>query len=110
LDGREEAVVGIDASWTDESQRELDGVRDVGNFLSRHLETTTLQHTQCLQFIDPYGDAVFNQRQISVLAGELEATIPSTSDEAVIGHLRSVLRLIKKAHNQVHTYIWFIGD
>ena len=35
-----------------------------------------LKSTTCLQFIDPYGNTIFNPNQIAVLKRELESIVP----------------------------------
>jgi hypothetical protein len=56
------------------------------------LKFTELPSTVSLRFIDPYGDAVFNQLQLPVLLGELE-TIHSNLNET---------RLLKMKKQYIH--------
>lgn len=62
--------------------------------------------TVCLRFIDPAGDATFNQLQIPVLVEELEAW--ANSDPAAA--IRHVMNFARGALGHVHTYLKFIGD
>ena len=69
-----------------------------------------LADSKTLQFIDPWGDTVFNQAQLPALMEEVEnfgATITSAETRE---HLSRVNRLIAGAVGLVHTYIKFIGD
>jgi hypothetical protein len=44
------------------------------------LSLASLKTTTCLQFIDPYGDTVFNTLQLPVLLLELEAVAPLVTE------------------------------
>ena len=94
-------------------------------FSNSHLtrsETTTLKcakdrlryrdhpHTACLRFIDPYGDATFNQLHLPVLLEELRVLQRSAGDAEAKLLLAALIRYVQKAKGQVHTYVRFIGD
>ena len=100
--------MGVEAVWKDERGKELGRVSDPAKLLS-HIATGE-QGSLCLRFIDPYGDAIFNQHQIPVLIEELVALLPSLASDQVRAHVESVIDLARKADGQVHTYLWFIGD
>lgn len=78
--------------------------------LSSHINSSSWQETICMQFIDPYGDAVFNQRQVEVLVREVEASVSSSKDKEVRAHLQRVIKLLRDARGRIHTYVWFVGD
>jgi hypothetical protein len=78
--------------------------------LSRHIRSSPWSETSCLRFIDPYGDTVFNQRQIPVLVHELESSVVAVTDAVIKQQISDVVRLLKKAEGHTHTYAWFIGD
>jgi hypothetical protein len=63
----------------------------------------------CLRFLDPVGDACFNQAQIPVLAQELRVARDNVAELELAAHLSSVLELAEGAL-QVHTYLWFRGE
>ena len=63
----------------------------------------------CLRFLDPYGDAVFNQLQLPVLIGELGSIRDNTRDEDLRGRLDSLIGFID-ASRDIHTYVRFVGD
>ncbi len=63
----------------------------------------------CLRFLDPAGDACFNQQQLPFLAQELRIARDGVSDPELVAHLSKVLALVERA-NAVHTYVWFVGD
>lgn len=66
--------------------------------------------TCCLRFIDPYGDTTFNQSQLRVLIEELRNLRDRVADSEGVEVLDGLLRFLKSAVNQVHTYVKFIGD
>ncbi len=102
--------MGIDVHWRDERGETLATVDDPEMLLSRLSNLLSKQSDSvCLRFIDPVGDACFNQHQIPVLLDELRQVLPSVSDTRTVKHLHNVVRLIEGA-GQVHTYVWFVGD
>ena len=64
----------------------------------------------CLRFVDRFGDAVFNQAQIPLLASELRLQLERTTDPVIRKHGENVLRVIEQAEGKTHIYVRFIGD
>jgi hypothetical protein len=77
---------------------------------STRLLCTEAPGTICLRFIDPYGDTTFNQLQLPVLVGEIEALADATPGTEDRGVLADLLAFLDKARDQAHTYVTFIGD
>ena len=104
--------MGVDVAWVDADHKPLQQVFDPKQNLTRLASSRwpTLSGTVCLRFIDPFGDAVFNQAQIPELVRELRQEILVVSDAQTRAHLETVVRLIEKSISKVHTYIKFIGD
>lgn len=104
--------MGIDVAWTAENgdpKREVFDPRQCLTELSTE-RWYKLTDSKCLQFVDPWGDAVFNQSQIPHLLRELRAELPETKEAEIHAHLEKVIRLIERAIDQMHTYIKFTGD
>jgi len=104
--------MGIDVAWVNERHEHKQEVFDPKNVL-RNLATSrwpSLSRSVCLRFIDPWGDAVFNQLQLSELLNELRSEVAEIKDEETKSHLEKVIRLVGRALNQTHTYIKFVGD
>jgi hypothetical protein len=103
--------VGINVVWKDERGEPLSEVDDAGMLLSRFAarKASPVSGSVCLRFLDPVGDACFNQRQLPFLAQELRTARDGVVDPHLVAHLNKVLELVERA-NQVHTYVWFIGD
>ncbi len=65
--------------------------------------------TACLRFIDPYGNTIFNQLQLPVLAGELLTMRETSADEGLRSQLDRVLAFLRESEG-THVYVRFIGD
>ncbi len=101
--------MGINVVWKTQSGEELARVDDPGMLLSHLGDALDLHGTVCLRFVDPYGDAIFNQAQLPVLVEELEWAAPSVEDHTLRSHLKAVRDLVGRAR-ATHTYPWFVGD
>ena len=66
--------------------------------------------TCCLRFIDPYGDATFNQIRIPVLIAEIKALVDRSVDEDVRSTLQDLLAYVSSACDRPHVYVRFLGD
>jgi hypothetical protein len=102
--------MGIDTRHEDEHRGELARVPDPKSVFSGLLRSANLANTVCVQFIDPYGDAVFNQHQLPVLIDELQGLLSVAVNRETREHLASVVQLVEAAKGQVHTYVRFLGD
>ncbi|WP_232246717.1 hypothetical protein [Kitasatospora mediocidica] len=56
--------------------------------------------------LTPYGDAVFNQRQVPLLLAELDR-LPAHLDGDWVGQARELCRGVERGQ---HLYLWFVGD
>ncbi|WP_328980720.1 hypothetical protein [Streptomyces canus] len=54
----------------------------------------------------PYGDAVFNHRQVSLLLAELDR-LPAACGGDWVGQARELCRVVEQGS---HRYLWFVGD
>jgi hypothetical protein len=101
--------MGIDVYWKDESGKVLGAVED-GGVLSGLSDVLYRQSASaCLRFIDPAGDACFNQLQLPVLVTEMRGLLPAVSGTRAHAHLQTIVGLLESAVRP-HTYIWFVGD
>ena len=103
--------MGIDVVWEDERGESLGEVGDPNMLLSRFAtrRVTAVPGSMCVQFLDPAGDACFNQMQIPVLVQELRVARGALGDPSLVAHLDRVISLAERA-NELHTYLWFKGD
>lgn len=102
--------MGIDLRWENESGEQLAELPDPGYLVARFLPPFDSPDFPCLRFVDPAGDTVFNQGQISQVVWELERLSMRSHDPKVARHLQAVLEFVRKAVGQTHTYIKFYGD
>ena len=74
--------MGINVVWRDERGHSLGEVEDPSMLLSRFAvrQASRMTSSTCLQFLDPAGDACFNQGQIPHLVNELIAAKESIDD------------------------------
>ncbi|MBM7442618.1 hypothetical protein [Streptomyces sp. HB132] len=56
--------------------------------------------------LDPYGDAVFNHRQVPLLLVELDG-LPAACGGDWVGQARELCQVVQQ---RVHRYLWFVGD
>lgn len=66
--------------------------------------------TTCLRFLDPYGDTIFNQSQIPVLLVELRALALRQQDAGLREAAESLEAFVRRADEQIHLYVRFVGD
>jgi len=104
--------MGINVAWVNESHESLEQLADFGQVLTGLAMSRwpSLSETVCLQFVDPWGDAVFNQTQIPILLNELRVEASATEKSTDREHLEKVIELVERSVDQIHTYIKFIGD
>jgi hypothetical protein len=99
----------IDIQVQDETGREeqtFDDPEILKVILARRDER---QGMSCLRFIDPYGNAVFNQLQIPALVAELRDAAAGLDGDLERRATR-LLQFIEAAHGEPHVYVGFIGD
>jgi hypothetical protein len=65
--------------------------------------------SHCLQYIDPWGDTVFNRAQTDRLIRELEAQAMERSPE-LRHHLQRLLTFLRPVVDRPHLYVKFVGD
>lgn len=63
-----------------------------------------------IQFVDPYGDTVFNRLQARALIGEWDRLRPSFVKRNAEELWVEVRKLIVQCSEEPHTYLRFIGD
>src|SRR6185436_10214940 len=99
-----------DLRWENERGEQLTELLDTNSLVERFLPHFEAQDFPCLRFVDPYGDTVFNQFQITQVISELERLSAQKHEPEVERHLRAVLEFVRQATGKVHTYIRFYGD
>jgi hypothetical protein len=67
-------------------------------------------HLRLLDYVDPYGDTVFNQLQMPQISRELDDLLSSTESPEARELLSSIQTLVREAQEGVHLYLRLIGD
>jgi hypothetical protein len=67
------------------------------------------ERSHCLQYIDPVGDATFNQLQLPRLIRELDEAVAALQASPFQRQAAAVLEFVRGCVG-VHTYVKFIGD
>ncbi|UNK50648.1 hypothetical protein MNR01_06485 [Lysobacter sp. S4-A87] len=101
--------MGIDVYWKDERGEVLGTVEDNGVLSDLSHQFYRQSGSTCLRFIDPAGDACFNQLQRPLLVTEMRELLPAVSNARAHTHLQAIVDLLEGAVRS-HTYIWFVGD
>ena len=68
--------------------------------------TVDLNSYKLLQYLDPYGDTIFNRNQIDDLIIDLKRLDKLATDSVI----KQVLALAERCKDEVHTYLCFNGD
>lgn len=64
----------------------------------------------CVRFIDPYGNTIFNPIQAKVMIDEWDRLKESFLEKDAQKLWDDVRSLIVRCANELHVYLWFIGD
>jgi hypothetical protein len=65
--------------------------------------------TRLLQYVVPWGDAIFNQAQAGDLATDINA-VKGANPGSLSEILSAVEPLVERLSREVHVYLWFVGD
>ena len=63
-----------------------------------------------LQYIDEYGDTIFNPIQARAFLSDLGQLLRSVEDAEQRTSLKEVEQLTVRCAKSTHLYLWFIGD
>ena len=69
-----------------------------------------LSATHCLQYIDPWGDTIFNRLQKGRLALELKDLSNKSLEGSEAQNLARIIDFVNRYKDEVHLYIKFYGD
>ena len=102
--------MGINVYWKSETGETLGALMDDNFLLSDLSQLLYQQPGSCARYIDPAGDACFNQLQLPDLLSELHQVRTNVSDGASATQLDNLIALVSQAHGTTHSYVWFLGD
>jgi hypothetical protein len=84
-------------------------IGEVFRLIDKNMSEEELSKTFCLQFIDPWGDTIFNRVQIGILIKEFENLFDKCQTKEEREKTRSIITFISKAE-ELHTFVRFYGD
>lgn len=102
--------MGIDVRVETESGEVQDEVLDDGNLTEKLLPEREDATSPCLRFVDPFGDTLFNQIQIPLVVKELEKRLRGSIKTEAKAHCEAILKAVKAAAGEAHTYVRFSGE
>jgi hypothetical protein len=101
-------IVGI--ALTDEKGNEIAAVAGDTHLLDAPLASLDGEKYQCVRFIDPYGDTIFNRLQMPRLLVEWHAVDAAVTDPAARSVSQQIRGLIERGSREPHLYLRFYGD
>jgi hypothetical protein len=99
--------MAIDVVWQDENGVEL--AHAPVPWEDRMSRGAVLERSHCLQYIDPYGDATFNQLQLPQLIREMEQAASQIHASDLKRRAEQVVAFVRGCVD-IHTYVKFVGD
>ena len=102
--------MGIDVQLTDEHGNIEAEVLDPMNRLTHLLAEFGDPSSHCLQYIDPFGDTIFNRLQMDRLLQEWALIEESALDAEDKVQLTDIKALAVRCSDSVHMYMKFVGD
>ena len=100
--------MGIDVRLQDEFGGCIEMVADPKNLIARLLPVDDA--SVLLGGIDPYGDTLFNGRQLNRFLEEWSGVVARTETEEDRELVRRIGHLATRCRDKVHLYLAFIGD
>jgi len=89
----------------DPSGGTFDAAGDFDRVLSRHDSDLVL-----LKYVDPYGDTVFNKLQMLDLLADIDVLRGDDLQPAEERGLARLQGIAERCRDEVHLYVWFLGD
>jgi hypothetical protein len=110
LESHKENIMPFSIVLETEDGGQLERIEDLSNLLHRVLPSNDDSSYQYLQFIDWYGDTVFNGLQMKPFKAEWKRLkkVAQTDEEKVI--LARVNILADRCQTEPHLYLKFYGD
>jgi hypothetical protein len=102
--------MGIDLHVEDEHGEAIEIIPDDQNILSKIINTYNTSSCTLLKYIDPYGDTVFNHKQLNDLINDFSQIMNNSNESITKVYLRKVNSILVRNVNKVHVYFKFYGD
>ena len=100
----------IQIALTDEKGRIINEVKGSTYLIGQFLPDMNDDRSQCLRYIDSYGDTIFNRIQMEQFIKEWQEILGhvKTNEEREV--MRDVLGLAEECQKCPHTFLRFYGD
>lgn len=102
--------MGINVELRDERGTVLAQVGDPDMVLSRAVTSGALSNTRLLRYLQPWGDAIFNEAQRPDLSTDIRALVGENPGSPLGKLLTQVEPLLETMVQEPHVYLWFVGD
>ena len=102
--------MGLYIALETESGEELEKINDSKNILYRLLSKGKNKEYELLNFIDFYGDSVFNRVQMNTLMKDFLILRSNCKIDEEKELLNKILTLCDRCLNGAHLYVKFYGD
>src|SRR5688500_13283010 len=102
--------MGIDAQLRTEDGKIIRFVDDAAGHLAKAAGSRRFDGTNLLRYLVPWGDAIFNQAQSSDLLADISLLRKELAGTPLGLHLDALTPLVEELENEVHVYLWFVGD
>lgn len=102
--------MGLDIVLEDEQGQQIESITDPLGLLIPLIERDADRTAICLQFIDPYGDTMFNRLQMKQLVSELRNLHKFAVRQEEKDLLREIEILAERGQQEPHRYLKFYGD
>jgi hypothetical protein len=101
--------MGINARLQVETGDLLGEVLDPQMVLSRAAQRGFVG-TRLLKYLQPWGDAVFNQAQADDLHADIVEVMNTNAGTQLFDILSEIKPLVARLSRETHAYLWFVGD
>ena len=93
-----------------EDGAKIEEVYDVQGVIATYLPLLSDQSYHCVKFIDPYGNAYFNQMQIQTFLAEWDRIFDKVEKSEAKQLAAKIRALAELCLQEPHLYLKFIGD
>jgi hypothetical protein len=101
--------MGVNVYIEDERGERLRAVTDPQKCLKTKLDNVG-PSVRLLQYVDPYGDAVFNYLQAPDVLFDLDTLMEQDTDASALRQLANVREIVALVGRSRHLYVRFSGD
>ena len=101
--------MGINVQLREENGGIVDEVFDPRMVLSR-AAGNGFSDSRVLRYLNPWGDAIFNQAQATDLANDIVRLKNGNCGSDLFELLSAIEPLVERLAHETHLYLWFMGD